>query len=85
MTPQKITIGVKSLNRKTPKNIKLIYRLTGLASALWIAITSTYPTEIPEHMQLNILKAIGLANTLLYTVCQFAGYAPGEDTEEDQK
>lgn len=76
-----VKFGKSGLKGKTPTWVKWIYRCAGLASALWVVVSGSYP-EIPEHVQLNILKAIGLANSVIYTLCQFAGYAEIDPTEE---
>lgn len=78
-----IQFGTKAaLKAATPEWVKWIYRGAGLASAIWVIVSGTY-TEIPEHIQLQIMKGIGLANSLIYLMCQFAGYAKSETVGGD--
>lgn len=74
-----------ALNGKTPPAIKWVYRILGLMSAIWILVSGAFP-EIPEHTNYSILRVIGLANSIVYTICQSFGYvdSPEQPTNDGQ-
>jgi hypothetical protein len=72
---KELKLGMKALNMNTPKWAKWIYRVAGLTGSLWVLIISYYP-EIPQPIQIGVMKATGLGTAVIYGLCQFAGYAP---------
>lgn len=63
----------EALNSVTPKGIKWAYKGLGIASAVFAAIVSTYP-EIPEHLQVQIFKALSVSTLIVYIICQQFGW-----------
>ncbi len=76
---KKIEFGTQAaLSGTTPKAIKWIYRALMILSGIWMLVSANYP-EIPEHLQLEIAKAIALGNSAVYFICQSFGYVETSD------
>ncbi len=73
-TNKVIGFGGEAANNPTPKAIKLIYRLTGLAGSLFAAFTVAFPTVISTHAQLVSLQAISFGTLAIYLICQQFGW-----------
>ena len=72
-----------SLSGATPKAIKWIYRALMIFSGIWTIVSATY-TEIPQEVQIQILKAITLGNGIVYFICQSFGYVESDNYEEQK-
>lgn len=78
---QKLVFGKAGIKATTPKWIKRIYQFVGLAGILWTIVSGTY-TEIPEHLQYQILKGITCGTGVLYAIGQCFGYVEPETSEQ---
>ena len=57
----------------TPIWIKWIYRAIMILSGIWTLVSSTY-TNIPQEVQIEILKALTLGNGVIYLLGNSLGY-----------
>ena len=75
---KKLEINFKG---ETPKWIKWIYRGLMIGSGIWTLVSSTY-TNIPQDIQVQILKALTLGNGVVYLIGNSFGYAESIENKE---
>jgi len=76
-----VQFGTKeALKGETPKPIKWIYKGLFIISSVFTLATISYP-EIPQDIQLHVLKAFTFGNAVIYFICQQFGWVVKKPNE----